>query len=241
MATLNPAKSNCYYDAKKNSYNKSHFTNRDHSNEEAIENAINYILRTGKRVDRKGDLWFAGAAGCCAYNMTSDDYIKQFKFVQKYCRGDREIKTKVIHEILTFSPEEAQVLLSNFYLCKAIADYAAHLYYAEGFQCVYAVHYGYHEEDINSFGKPNPVLHIHFVINSVSFLTGNIFPTKIGSKPYSFDNEVFFHIPYLTKNREALINEFLYTNCFGMANPYAVENPNKYAENAYKLYPRHSA
>lgn len=79
------------------------------------------------------------------------------------------------HMVLSFSAQEIKRFRSHVYdSLNKIADYAAR-YYGGQYQILYSIH-----EDSN-------FLHIHFVMNSVNYLTGKKYP---GTKEdyYSFQN-----------------------------------------------------
>lgn len=235
MATLNPAKGNGYYSVYDNKF---HTQKNDlYMNDLAIDNAIHYVTRTGKRYDRAGELVAWGASGCC-YVLTPDDCILQFKQVQKLVRRKNDVGTQIVHEILTFTDEEEKFFLNNINLLIQLAQYCANIYYQKGFQCIYGIHNGVHFDECFDSTVTRKRLHIHFVINAVSFITGNKFATKLSSKVFTLNGETFFKIPYDTKERERLINELLYTNIICMDNPYRADG-NKYLENAYIQYPKH--
>lgn len=234
MATLNPAKSHGYYSVYDKQFHSSQ--NDLYMNDDAISNAIHYVTRTGKRIDRAEELVTWGAVGCCDI-LTPDECIIQFNQVQKLVRRNKEVGTRLVHEILTFSDEEAAFLLNNISFMVYLADYAASLYYLKGFQCVYGIHMGIHYDDNdleNSIRHKR--LHIHFIVNAVSFITGNKFATKLSNKVFSLNEETFFKVPYDTKLREDKINHKLYNDIMGIYNPYSAAQ-NNYIKNAYSYYP----
>ncbi len=114
---------------------------------------------------------------------------------------------------------------------------AEETYYQSGFLCVYGIHYGIHSDE-NDYSRR---LHIHFVINAVNHITGNLFYARTGRRCFSpNDGKSFYHIPYETKEREAYMNKILY-EMMQIENPYAVDDPAQYFSNAYNLYPRSKA
>lgn len=169
--------------------------------------------------------------------LTPDNCIRQFEVVQERCRRDRSIGTKIVHEILTLSDEEALFFLQNENMMYEFAYRCAEIYVWDGFQCVYGIHYGFHEDNDEQKEKRKR-LHIHFVINSVSYVTGNYFQSKLGSKAYSFDNEIFFKVPYGTKEREYMMHKMLYEEYLKIPNKYECQNFGEYIDTAYPQYPR---
>lgn len=235
MANLSPAKSHGYYSERDNQFHE--YRNDMYMNEAAIPNLIHYVTRTGNRMDRSHELIVWGAAGCC-YLVTPDDCINFFMQVQNNLRRDRVIKSKVVHEILTFSDDEEKFLLQNIDRLMEFGRKCSEIYYREGFQCVFGIHYGIHCKDNNPESKKKKRLHIHFAINAVNFITGNLFHTKISSKAFSMNQKIYFKIPYDTKEREQIMNQLLYGEYLNIANPYEVDSNADYFNNAYHLYPR---
>lgn len=235
MANLSPAKSHGYYCKRDNQFHE--YKNDMYTNEEAIPNLIHYVTRTGNRIDRAEELIGWGAA-CCCYLVTPDDCITFFLQIQNNARRDRNIKSKALHEILTFSDEEEKILLQNIDHLMEFGRKCSEIYYGEGFQCVFGIHYGIHCEDHNPESINKKRLHIHFVINAVNFITGNLFHTRISSKVFTMNQKTFFKIPYDTKEREQAMNKLLYGEYLNTTNPYAVDTNAVYFQNAYHLYPR---
>lgn len=234
MASLNVGKGHIYFDEKEANYSYSHYKSFDYSNDDAIDNVIHYITRTGKRSNRN-DLIAWGSAGCCSYYATPEEIINQFKVVQEICRAGKDINSKIVHEILTFSPSEQEVLLADIASLIRYAKDCASIYFSHGFQCVYGIHDGYHCSTDNS--NVEKKLHIHFCVNAVNYQTGNLFRTKRGNKAYSLNNgETFFKVPYDTKEREKLMNSLLYEKYLLRADPYQVEDFNDYLVKAYHQY-----
>lgn len=235
MANLSPAKSHGYYSKRDNQFHE--YKNDMYMNEEAITNLIHYVTRTGNRIDRAEELVGWGAAGCC-YLVTPDDCITFFSQVQSNVRRDRAIKSKVAHEILTFSDQEEEFLLQNIGRLIDFGRRCSEIYYSQGFQCVFGIHYGIHYKNDDPESVRKKRLHIHFAINAVNFVSGNLFHTKISSKAFTMNQKTFFKIPYDTKEREQAMNEMLYEEYLMTTNPFAVDTNAIYFDNAYHLYPR---
>ena len=237
MATLNPAKSNVYYSSSDGQYHYLKYRKQEYINGQAIDNAIHYVTRTGYRVDRKEDLICWGAAGICSL-LTPDDCIRHFKYIQQHCRTDRNIGSQIVHEIMAFSHDEEDFFIKHQDLIYPYASDCAHMYYGAGHVCVFGVHYGFHEEDIDDIDNycPGKNLHIHFIINAVNHITGNKFRTCIGSKAYTTGNFISFRVPYDTKLREKEMNRLLYDSYMHIPNPYQCDTDMDYFLTAYAHY-----
>lgn len=228
MGSLNSAKANKYYEASSKEYKDNRYERCMYENEDAIENTIRYITRT-RKTGNEDDLILSGAFGCCN-ELTSEDWILQFKKVQEFCR-DKKIASKVAHEIFTFTNEEIELIVASELNLFCLINDMGSLYYNSGHQVIYAVHYGMDSADGLDTQKK---LHVHFVINIVNFENGNLLPTRLSSKPMSFGNQ-FFRIDFKVKERESQMNRILYRH-LGIKNPYEVANPMDYITNAYTLY-----
>lgn len=235
MASLTVAKGTMYYDADWGTYREC-VRNDNYENEDSIRNAIKYITRSRNKDTGESDLLTYGSPGCCSL-VEPEDYIAMFEKVQKYVRGDKPIKSRIVHEILVFDDKESYLLSCNMMNMFSCVRKCAEIYYREGFQTVYAIHYGTHNGDIDK--KPTKRLHAHFVVNNVNFRTGNVFPTHIASKACTLNGgKTYFRIPFGTKERESEMNGILYEEYLKLLNPYRVDNADDYVRNAYSLYPR---
>ena len=237
MASLNPAKSNVYYSAADQKYHYLSYGDETYVNDDAIENLIHYVTRTGYRSDRVEDLICWGTSGICT-GLSPDDCINHFKVIQERCRIDRNIGAKVAHEILSFSTTEEDFFIAHKDLIYSFANECALVYLKEGHICVFGVHYGLHEENITDLKayEPKNKLHIHFAINAVNHITGNKLRSCIGSKAYHAGNQRFYRIPFDTKSRERKMNSLLYEYYMRVPNPYHCVSDLEYFNVAYPNY-----
>ena len=88
---------------------------------------------------------------------TVENLIEEFLQTQSVFKNTSGFRAR--HEIVSFQPDEYMDCLG---VCQIvpIAYHLANWYFNQGFQVVFAIH------------ADTPNLHIHFVINTVSFITG---------------------------------------------------------------------
>ena len=138
--------------AGRNRYNKASDINR----------VIKYELRKNK--NPKKDLIAYGGVGvmeCFGIN----NMINQFLAVCQLHTRKGNFGRYIDHEIFSLSPEAEQFVLNNKLDVDAIArEMAYDIYEKDHCQVIYAVHYA---------SKETSVMHIHFAINTVNFVTGN--------------------------------------------------------------------
>ena len=130
-------------------------------NKNAVENLINYVLRTRKNEMRRADLkaWYAW--GASSYSG-SEEIINQFQYVQNIYGIEMRSGRKMYHFLYSFSDEERTLIGFRYTLALEIAVKQAERFWNMGFQTVCAVH--------DEFEKK---LHIHFAVNAINYITGN--------------------------------------------------------------------
>lgn len=132
----------------------------NYTNNNAVSNVIQYVTRTGKRADRADELHGYGGCGIGIYD-NPDDIIRQFLCVQN-CYGIKNRGgRRMFHEIFCLNDEEFRRIGCSVNILNQIAMECAKIYFNLGYQVVYAIH---HEVEKK--------WHIHFAVNSISFLTG---------------------------------------------------------------------
>lgn len=128
----------------------------------SIEYVIRYIYReNGKPAS---DLIAKGGLGVTEFSGTGA-IIKQFQLVQKKHTRNGKFGRYIDHEFFSI-PHEVEDLIYEYNLdIDAIARKMAYdIYERDQCQVVYGVHRP---------SGPNEFLHIHFAINTVSYVTGN--------------------------------------------------------------------
>lgn len=94
-----------------------------------------------------------------------NNMINQFLAVCQLHTHKGNFGRYIDHEIFSLSPEAEQFVLNNKLDVDAIAREMAYDFYEKDHcQVIYAVHYA---------SKETSVMHIHFAINTVNFVTGN--------------------------------------------------------------------
>lgn len=129
------------------------------SDNNVIERLIDYITDI-----RKTEAKYIGI--CSLYNFYTDDFsymiAKQFYAVQILNRRfDIVGEDKLIHLIVSFPYDEILYCVEN---CMVFAQYIAS-YFGKKHQVIYAIHN-------NAIVYENRGPHIHFIINPVSFVSG---------------------------------------------------------------------
>ena len=121
---------------------------------EIIEIFLRYITRTGR-----SDCFPPAYVGYLGFSpkCTVTNLIEEFLKTQSVFKNTSGFRAR--HEIVSFQPDEYMDCLG---VCQIvpIAYHLANWYFNQGFQVVFAIH------------ADTPNLHIHFVINTVSFITG---------------------------------------------------------------------
>lgn len=157
-------------------------------NSDAVEKTIRYITRTRSMEDRADELIAWGGMGIGTY-QTPELVIKQFCRLQTVYGIAARGGSRVFHEVLEIKEDEFVKLGYDYARIWETAMSCANQYYEMGYQVIFAIH---HTKG-NCYGG-NKGIHIHFVVNTISFLTGNKWHTN-------------FKINY---QREQLFNKKMY-------------------------------
>ncbi len=139
---------------------------------EEVKNIVYYISRS-KDKNNKNDLILWGALGMMA-GITAGDVVKIILTSQSFYRDEKNIGPRIFHEIFWLTPEDAASIYQYRqwkYCLNMLAQMAAHVYYSQGYQVVYAVHE-------SGPGKKHK-FHIHFAVNTVNIYTGEKFHTNL--------------------------------------------------------------
>lgn len=129
--------------------------NEPYLNEDALDNMFHYLASQNNLINNTSVL--QNFMGGYNFNLFSADTIaEQFKYVKRHFHStdDRQL----IHFIISFPSKE----LSSVNKTHEFADYICRKY-SYKYQILYAIHH-----------KPNN-LHIHFVLNTISFVDGKRF------------------------------------------------------------------
>lgn len=130
---------------------------RKYQDYDAIESVINYCLNPEKTPSS-----YIGAFGVSIHQAAME-----MKLLAQSCGNDRGLHLR--HRILSFSEEEVRQLGSCAYarifnMARAMAEY-----YRYSYQIIFALH------------EDHPLQpHVHFVMNTVNFVTGKKYDGKIG-------------------------------------------------------------
>ena len=144
----------------------------NYTNKNAVENCIRYITRTGANEDRRHELSAWGGAGVGCY-AAPELVIQQFCGVQKVYGIDRRGGRRLFHEVYNLTDREFESLGRNYDFVYQIAMKCAEYYYLMGHQVVFAIH---HTRNVQMGNKG---VHIHFVVNSINFMTGGKWHTRM--------------------------------------------------------------
>lgn len=128
----------------------------------ATENLIRYVTRTNKK--KKDDLITWGGVGVAEFTGP-EGMISQFGTAQKMHRRKGGFGRYADHEIYSCSSVEERLIKEKRIDVDKIARKMAYDFY-ERDHC--QVVYGAHTKD-----EGNDFIHIHFIINSVDYTTGN--------------------------------------------------------------------
>lgn len=135
---------------------------RKYFNIKAAKNLIRYVTRTNGL--SKDDLITWGGIGVAEF-MGPDGMIRQFGDVQQMHRRKGGFGRYADHEVYSCSSVEERLIKEKKIDVDKIARKMAYDFYEKD-HC--QVVYGAHTKD-----RGNDCIHIHFVINSVNFATGN--------------------------------------------------------------------
>lgn len=141
--------------------NKGKYTNKD-----AVENVIRYITRTRAMEDRADELIAWGGWGIGIY-QTPELVIEQFCRLQKNHRIEKR-GSRIFHEVLGITEKELGRLGHDYSRVYQVAVNCAQYYFAMGHQVVFAIH-----NAKDGCLERNKGVHIHFVVNTINFATGN--------------------------------------------------------------------
>ncbi len=172
------------YNAQKDHRNR----NTYYQNSDALEKVIRYITRTRENEDRANELLGIGGAGFYL-GMTIEEIIKVFKYVQEVFGIDRRQGRRLVHYVYSFTNEEVALLKGHLEVVDYWARQMSMMFYEEGFQSIYAIH-----------SDPEKKLHVHFVINSISFINGMKYHTNLlefESTSYAFECRIYTLIDIL--------------------------------------------
>lgn len=151
----------------KNNGNDIRYKNRYYSNEDAVENLLHYVTRTRKNEERKDDLINYGAVGA-DYFHSVDDMIQQFRYIQ-YIHGINTRRgRRMYHEVFNMEDCEFERLAHSSEMLWQVGMECCQVYYQMGHQAVFAVHW-----------EPEKRCHIHFAVNTISFINGAKWHTKL--------------------------------------------------------------
>ena len=131
-----------------------------YGNKDAVSNVIHYITRTRKDETRQDSLISYGGCGVACYG-NPDFMVQQMNYVQNVYDIEHRLGRRLYHEIFLISDEDFMRLKFN---CGAVHEFAMRcsaFYFSKGFQVVFAIHW-----------QPDKRLHIHFCVNSVSYIDG---------------------------------------------------------------------
>ncbi len=143
-----------------------------YTNNDAVGNVIRYVTRTRPMEDRADELVAWGGWGIGTY-QTPELSIEQFCRLQQIYRIETR-GSRIFHEVLRMTEEEWGRLGYDRGRLFQIAANCTHYYYSQGHQAVFAVHLG-KMDCLNG----NRGLHIHFVVNTINFMTGNKWHSNI--------------------------------------------------------------
>lgn len=162
--------------------NFSRYYKNNYTNQDAVAKVIRYITRT-RMDERKDDLVFYSAIGATRFGST-DDIIQQFCCVQNAYGIERRGGKRMYHEVFSLTDGEVAWLGNSRELLWQLAMECAMVYYGTGFQVVFAAHW-----------EQGGHFHIHFAVNSISFINGRKWHTSISE----------------IHQREGLFNRILYS------------------------------
>lgn len=144
-----------------------------YTNIDAVENVVRYITRTRRTEDRADELVAWGGLGIGCY-QTPELVVEQFCRLQNLHNMATRKGSRVFHEVLGITEEEFGRLEYDYGSVYQIAMKCAQYYYAMGHQVIFAIH---HAKGNSQAG--NKGLHIHFVVNTINFVTGNKWHTNM--------------------------------------------------------------
>ena len=163
-----------------------------------VETYIRYITRT--RSSYGGDQYPPAYVGSLGFKpfATVEELVEGFFLTQSIYRVHTGIRAR--HEWISFKDGET-VDLNGIQRVAEIAYWFARWYYNQGYQVVFAIH------------TDTEHLHIHYVINSVNFITGRKYHsnTAVLNNERAYLNDI---ICWLTGKCESAVELSEYTDCF---------------------------
>lgn len=144
-----------------------------YTNPDAVEKVIRYITRTRPVEDREDELIAWGGMGTGTY-QTPELVIEQFCCLQTTHGIAVRGGSRIYHEVLRIREEEFNRLGYDYDRVYQIAMDCARQYYEMGHQVIFAIH-----RAKGNCQDRNKGLHIHFVINTINFMTGNKWHTNM--------------------------------------------------------------
>lgn len=143
-----------------------------YKNNDAVSNVVKYITRTRDNETRYNELMGYGGAG--VGNYSSPAIMEQrFIIVQNHYGINYRKGRRIFHEVFSITDYEFEKIGSDMGLVNQIALEMCMEYFNAGFQVVYAIHW-----------EKSKKLHIHFAVNSISFVTGKKFDTSVKGNRY---------------------------------------------------------
>lgn len=130
--------------------------NESYKEKKDLRNLFYYICREDKAIHQ-----LYGSYGCRIKNaeLAAKDFLEVKEFFQKYP------STLARHKVISFEDGAFSTPQQVFEISKEIVAY-----YTDNFQVAYAIH-----EDRNGNFNFNKNYHIHLIINSINYNSGNIF------------------------------------------------------------------
>ncbi len=150
----------------------SHYTNND-----AVEKGIRYVTRTRNNESRRNELIGAGGAGI-SVGAPVEEIIKEFQEVQQFYGIDSRGGRRIGHWVFLFNDKEINAIANDMKSVNMIARAICSYLFTCGFQSVYAIHY-----------DPQKKVHIHIVINAVSYFNGRKF--HVSKQEFAKMSDVF--------------------------------------------------
>ncbi len=145
-----------------------------YTNTDAVENVVRYITRTRRTEDRADELVAWGGLGIGCY-QTPELAIEQFRRLQNLHNIAVRKGPRVFHEVLGITEEEFGKLGYDYGSIYQIAMKCAQYYYDMRHQVIFAIHHAKGNGQVGNKG-----LHIHFVVNTINFVTENKWHTNMG-------------------------------------------------------------
>ena len=132
----------------------------NYSNKDAVEKVIRYVTRSRVNEDRFDNLISYGGVGVNCFGRP-EEMITQFLYVQRIFNIESRGGRRLYHEVFNLTQEDFCRLCLDLNQVNILAQTICSVYYQMGHQVVYAIHNEQEEH-----------LHIHFVVNTINFITG---------------------------------------------------------------------